>query len=48
MESQYQEGMEKGMEKGIQTVAQSMRDNHVPIDQIVRCTGLTAEEIARL
>ena len=44
MESQYQEGMEKG----IQTVARSMRDNHVPIDQIVTYTGLTAEEIARL
>ena len=48
MEGQYQQGMEKGMEKGIQTVARSMRNNHVPIDQIVMYTGLTAEEIAAL
>ena len=44
MESQYQEGMGKG----IQTVARSMRDTHVPLDQIVTYTGLTAEEIASL
>ena len=42
------EGMEKGMEKGMLTVARQMKAEGLPIEQIMRFTGLSRAEIEEL
>ena len=48
LEDAQREGMEKGVEKGIQTVARQMLVEGYDIDSILRCTGLSKEEIEKL
>jgi predicted transposase/invertase (TIGR01784 family) len=51
-----QEGLEKGLEKGRQegldegrkTVARAMLRENIPMDSIMRCTGLLEAEIEQL
>lgn len=43
-----EEGLEKGREEGILKVAKSMKQNGLPIDIIVKTTGLTPEQIDSL
>ena len=42
------EGMEKGMEKGKFEIAKSMKADKLPIETIIKYTGLSAEEIEAL
>lgn len=42
------EGMEKGMEKGKISVAIELKKNQVPIEIIMKSTGLSREEIEKL
>ena len=46
------EGMEKGMEKGLEKgkfeIAKSMKADKLPIETIIKYTGLSAEEIEAL
>ena len=48
LEDAQREGMEKGMEKGIRAVARQMLAEGYDIDSILRCTGLSKEEIEKL
>jgi len=48
MEKGIEKGIEKGMEKGIQAVARQMLAEGYDIDSILRCTGLSKEEIEKL
>ena len=38
----------EGKLEGIEIVARSLRDSGTPMDLIVKCTGLTKEEILKL
>ena len=42
------EGKLEGKLEGIEIVARSLRDSGTPMDLIVKCTGLTKEEILKL
>ena len=42
------EGMEKGLEKGKLEIARSMKADKLPIETIIKYTGLSAEEIDNL
>ena len=42
------EGMEKGLTEGKQKIARNLKDMHFSIDNIVKATGLSAEEIEML
>jgi predicted transposase/invertase (TIGR01784 family) len=52
MEKGVREGMEKGvregMEKGVWEIARNLKKIGIPVDQIVRGTGLSIEDIAKL
>ena len=42
------EGMEKGLEKGKFEIARNMKADKLPIETIIKYTGLSAEEIEAL
>jgi predicted transposase YdaD len=48
MEKGVREGMEKGMAKGAWEIARNLKKIGIPVDQIVRGTGLSIEDIAKL
>ena len=48
MEKGIAEGMEKGMEKGKFEIARNMKADKLPIETIIKYTGLSAEEIEAL
>ena len=48
LKERYDEGRLEGERKGIEIVARSLRDTGTPIDVIVKCTGLTKEDIDKL
>ncbi|MBR1574171.1 MAG: hypothetical protein IJ652_04920, partial [Bacteroidales bacterium] len=43
-----QEGIEKGLKQGVLTVARNLKASGIPIETIVRTTGLTIEQIQNL
>jgi hypothetical protein len=44
----YEEGFDQGMEKGMEIVAKNLKDNNVPLEIIIKSTGLTKEQIEQL
>jgi flagellar biosynthesis/type III secretory pathway protein FliH len=48
MERGVREGIEKGMAKGVWEIARNLKKIGIPVDQIVRGTGLSIEDIAKL
>ena len=48
MEKGLEKGLEQGIEKGIRQTAANMKRMGLDIESIVKCTGLTEEEILSL
>jgi flagellar biosynthesis/type III secretory pathway protein FliH len=48
LEEGRKEGLEEGRKEGILSVAKTMKNNNVPIDQIAGFTGLSNEQIEKL
>lgn len=47
-EEGIEKGIKKGIEKGIEKVAKKLLNNNIPIEIIIKSTGLTKEEIEQL
>ena len=39
---------EAGFDKGVKSIAKKMKQNNIDIEIIIKCTGLTKEEIEKL
>lgn len=48
IEKGIKKGIKKGIEKGIEKVAKKLLNNNIPIEIIIKSTGLTKEEIEQL
>ena len=48
MQQGMQQGIQRGMQQGISSVAQNMLHENTPIDQVIRWTGLSRQELASL
>lgn len=48
LDTAKEEGFEEGIEKGIEKVAKKLLNNNIPIEIIIKSTGLTKEEIEQL
>jgi predicted transposase YdaD len=44
----YQEAYEEGQEEKAQVIALNMLKDNIPVEQIMRLTGLTAEQLQQL
>ena len=44
----FVKGKEEGLEEGLETAAKGMKAENIPVETIIKITGLTAEQVAAL
>ena len=44
----YDRGKEDGIKEGVKNIAKAMLENNIPLKQIMKCTGLSKEEIKEI